>query len=99
MPRILLIALLFVLLLVAGIGFTALNATPVSLDYFFGHWETLLPWVLLVAMLAGFLLGVVVTGFALLNLQRRNRRLRKELRSLEAEVTNLRNLPIRNANG
>lgn len=97
MSRILLIALVFVAVLVTGISFTALNARPVVLDYFVGQWETTLPWALLVALLAGFLLGLVIAGIALFGARRRNRRLRKELRALEAEVTNLRNLPIRNA--
>lgn len=97
MSRILLISLVFVLVLLLGVGFAALNALPVTLDYFLGTLETSLPWVLLGALLTGFLLGLIVTGIALFNSRRNSRRLRRQLRALEAEVTNLRNLPIRNA--
>lgn len=97
MSRVLLVALVFITVLVVGVGFTALNATPVTLDYFLGEWSTTLPWLLLAALVGGFLLGLVVAGIALLGARRRNRRLRKELRALETEVTNLRNLPIRDA--
>lgn len=97
MSRIFLIALVFILVLVVGIAFTSLNAQPVTLDYFLGRAETTLPWVLLVSLAAGFVVGLIVTGFALFSARRDVRRLRRQLRSLEAEVTNLRNLPIRNA--
>lgn len=97
MPRIFLIALAFILVLVIGIGFAALNAAPVTLDYFLGRIDTTLPWVLLVTLVGGFVLGLIVAGFALLGARRDSRRLRRQLRALEAEVTNLRKLPIRNA--
>ncbi|HEX7031273.1 MAG TPA: LapA family protein [Gammaproteobacteria bacterium] len=97
MSRIFLIALVFILVLILGIGFTALNAAPVTLDYFLGRMETTLPWVMLFALAGGFALGLVVAGLALFGARRDARRLRKQLRALEAEVTNLRNLPIRNA--
>lgn len=97
MSRIFLIALVFIAVLTAGIGFTALNAMPVTLDYFLGRLETSLPWLLLYALGAGFLIGLLVAGLALVGARRESRRLRRELRALEAEVTNLRNLPIRDA--
>lgn len=97
MSRIFLIALVFILVLVTGIAFTALNAQPVVLDYFLGRVETTLPWVMLFALAAGFVTGLLVAGAALLGTRRDARRLRKQVRALEAEVTNLRNLPIRNA--
>lgn len=96
MSRVFLIALVFIVLLTIGIGFTALNAEPVTIDYFLGRLDTTLPWALLWALATGFVLGLIVAGFALLGARRDARRLRKQLRSLEAEVTNLRNLPIRN---
>lgn len=97
MPRIFLIALVFILVLIAGVGFTALNAVPVTLDYFLGRMDTTLPWVLLSALMVGFFLGLLVAGLALFGARHQNRRLRKQLRALEVEVTNLRNLPIRDA--
>jgi len=97
MSRIFLIALTVIVVLVAGIGFTALNAVPVTLDYFLGTLDTTLPWVLLFTLTAGFLLGSLVTAIAWLGARSETRRLRKQLRALETEVTNLRHLPIRDA--
>ncbi len=97
MPRIFLIALIFILVLVTGVAFTALNAVPVTLDYFLGRVETTLPWIMLAALAGGFFLGLLIAAYALFTARNQNRRLRKQLRALEVEVTNLRNLPIRNA--
>lgn len=97
MSRIFLIALVFIVVLVAGIGFTALNAVPVRVDYFLGTLDTTLPWVLLFALLAGFLLGFLVTAVWWLSARRNVSRLRRQLRTLEAEVNNLRHLPLRDA--
>lgn len=99
MSRIFLIALIFIIVLVAGIGFTALNAVPVSLDYFLGTVTTTLPWVLLFTLLAGFAIGLLIAGLAWFGARNEARRLRKQLRVLETEVTNLRHLPIRDAHG
>lgn len=99
MSRIFLIALIFIIVLVAGIGFTALNAVPVSLDYFLGTVTTTLPWVLLFTLLAGFVIGLLIASLAWFGARRDARRLRKQLRTLETEVTNLRHLPIRDAHG
>ena len=97
MSRVFLIALVFIVVLVIGVGFAALNAVPVSLDYFLGRVETTLPWVLLFSLLGGFVLGLLIGGIAVINSRRERRRLRKQLRALEAEVTNLRHLPLRDA--
>lgn len=97
MSRIFLTALVLVLILLVGIGFTALNATPVSVDYFLGQVRTTLPWALLAALLAGFLLGGMVVAVLTLRARREARRLRKDLRVMEAELKNLRNMPIRDS--
>ena len=97
MSRIFLIALVFIVVLVTGVGFTALNAVPVHVDYFLGTLDTTLPWVLLFTLLAGFLFGFLVTAVWWIGARRTVHRLRKQLRTLEAEVNNLRHLPIRDA--
>lgn len=97
MSRIFLTALVLVLVLVAGIGFTALNAVPVSIDYFLGQVSTTLPWALLFALLAGVLLGALLVFIISLRSRTEARRLRKDLRLMEAELKNLRNMPIRNS--
>lgn len=96
MSRIFLTALVLVLVLLVGIGFTALNAQPVTIDYFLGTVSTTLPWALLAALGAGFLLGLLVMAVLSLRTRREAIRMRRELRSRDAELKNLRNAPIRN---
>lgn len=95
MSRTFFYALIVLLVLVTGIGFAALNAVPVTIDYFLGRAEVSLPWALLAALLAGFLLGLLVSISAILRAHGQVRRVRKESRLMEAEIRNLRNLPIR----
>ncbi|MDX1443754.1 MAG: lipopolysaccharide assembly protein LapA domain-containing protein [Gammaproteobacteria bacterium] len=96
MSRIFLTALILVLILLVGIGFTALNAGSVTIDYFLGTVTTTLPWALLATLAVGFLLGLLVMGLLTLKSRRESRRLRRDLRGMEAELKNLRNAPIRN---
>ena len=96
MSRIFLTALILVLILLVGIGFTALNAQPVTIDYFLGTVATTLPWALLAAFGGGFLLGLLVMAVLSLRTRREASRMRRELRSRDAELKNLRNAPIRN---
>lgn len=96
MSRIFFTALILVLVLVLGIAFTALNAAPVTIDYFLGQVQTTVPWALLAAMLVGVLVGALVIFLLAWRTRREARRLRRELRLMEAELKNLRNMPIRN---
>lgn len=95
MSRTFFYVILVVLVLIAGFAFAMLNAVPVSIDYFLGQSEIPLPWALLLALLAGFGLGLLVALGAILRAQAQARRIRKDARLMEAEIKNLRNLPIR----
>ena len=97
MPKTLISGVFFLLLLLLGIGFAALNATEVQLDYFFGQASLTLPWVVLTATGVGFLLGLLVSGIAVFRARAEARRVRKERRLMEAELKNLRSLPLRNS--
>jgi len=79
MRRALLLALLLVVLAV-GLFLGGRNAQPVTLDYYFGSFELSLSVALVLAILAGILLGAGVVYFGtVVRLQMRNRRLRREL--------------------
>jgi uncharacterized integral membrane protein len=93
--RRLLLVVVFVALLVTGWRLAGDNAQEVTVHYVFGQIEAVPIWlVVLAAFLAGAavvaLLGMV--GAAKLRLEAR--RYRKAVRSLEAEVHQLRNLPL-----
>ena len=85
---------LFVGVLIVGWRFAALNSTPVAVHYLAGEVEAVLWQVLL----AAFALGLVLPSAVLLYLVVKNRlvtrRYRKALGGLEAEIHQLRNLPL-----
>lgn len=79
MRRALLLVLLLAVLAV-GLFLGGRNAQPVTLDYYFGSFDMSLFVALILAMLAGILLGASVVYFGtVVRLQMRNRRLRREL--------------------
>lgn len=97
MPKTLISGIFFILLLLVGVGFAALNATEIQLDYFFGQATMTLPWIVLGATGIGFLFGLLVSGVAIFRARAETRRVRKERRLMEAELKNLRSLPLRNS--
>jgi len=90
-----LVAAVFVALLIGGWRFASDNSGLVTVHYVFGEFDGVAVWL---ALLCSFLAGAVVVGllgmagWAKLSLE--TRRYRKAVRSLEAEVHQLRNLPL-----
>ncbi|MEB2346401.1 MAG: LapA family protein [Deltaproteobacteria bacterium] len=85
----------FVAALVLGWRFAGANLAPVSVDYLFGAAEGLPIWL---ALLAAFAVGFALAGLAGLYQMARlgltARRWRKVAQGLEAELHQLRNLPL-----
>ncbi|MEW5756861.1 MAG: LapA family protein [Pseudomonadota bacterium] len=88
-----LILVLSVLVLLAGLGFSLLNADKVVLNYYFGQAHLPLSIMLVSALVIGALLGVMVSLGAIFKARREMRRLRKELKLKEKEIIGLRALP------
>jgi uncharacterized integral membrane protein len=86
---------LFILLLVGGWRFAAQNSQVISIDYLVGRFEEVTVWL---ALLCAFAAGLAVAALAGLargaRLRLEARRYRKAARDLEAEVHQLRNLPL-----
>ena len=85
----------FVALLVAGWRFAANHPHPVRIHYLVGETGELALWVaLLGAFAAGGVIVGVLAAFQLARLSMLARRWRKSAARLEAEVHELRNLPL-----
>ncbi|MEW6353886.1 MAG: lipopolysaccharide assembly protein LapA domain-containing protein [Pseudomonadota bacterium] len=67
----------FLLVLILGLSFALLNAETVSLNYYFGYWQTPLALALVVALALGALLGVLASLGMVIGLKRENSRLRR----------------------
>jgi len=95
LTRRLLAVAMFVALLVAGWQFAHVNSATVTINYLAGVVEGVSVWL---ALCVAFALGAVASGvIGLLQLARLGmltRRYRKTVRGLEAEVHQLRNLPL-----
>jgi lipopolysaccharide assembly protein A len=86
--------IVFVIVLILGAGFSAINLTPVDINYYLGALSLPLSIVIIVAIILGTLLGALVLSTSILRLRYENRRLHKKLINSEQEVDRLRILPI-----
>jgi len=72
------------------------NGTTVVLDYLIGSMRVHLSSALLGAAIIGWILGLLSSLAIIFRLKRESRRLRRSAREAEAEIRNLRNLPLKN---
>lgn len=78
----------------ASIGY--FNATPVQFDYLIGAVQIKLVVLLLMVFGIAVIVTLVLCSVRLLGQHAELRRLRRQLREMETELKNLRNLPLRN---
>lgn len=72
------------------------NGTTVTLDYLAGNLHVHLSSALLGAAIIGWLLGILSSLVVIFRLKRETWRLKRSMRDAEAEIRNLRNLPLKN---
>jgi putative membrane protein len=96
-----LVKLIFVVVFIAAlslaIAFAALNSGRITLDLAFAETEIQKSLALMLAFGAGWLFGLFCAGSFLLKTLNERRKLRKALNLAEAEVRNLRSLPMQDA--
>jgi len=90
--------ILFVLILVLSAGFSAINLTPVDINYYLGVLSLPLSMVIIAAIVLGMVLGALALSTSILRLRYENHSLRKKLFSSEQERDSLRILPITDVN-
>lgn len=78
-----------------GIIFTLQNPGKVTVGYYFSSIEAPLSLVISASLLLGAILGWVIAWARGLGKQHRHRQLQKKLMMAEAEISNLRKLPIK----
>lgn len=96
MLRILTVAALLAALC-AGALLAFLNQTSVSFHYVLGQWQMPLFVLLLLSFICGALLTLLLVALRMLGMGGQIRQLRRQLRDNEAELRNLRNLPLKDA--
>ena len=91
-------AFLFIVLLIVAVlaaVFAALNPEPIELELAFGSVSVRKSIAFAVTFGFGFLLGFVIAMGRVVRLMSERRALKKSVRLAEAEVSNLRSLPLR----
>ena len=86
-----------VLLFAAAALFAAENYFDVRVSYFIGSFAWPMPWLMLFVLVIGIFFGFLIALSKVFRLTREVQRLRKEIKVAEAEVNNLRNIPIKDA--
>jgi putative membrane protein len=93
MRRILTI-IIFIIVFVVGIAFSAINNDPVTLNYYLGTLSIPLSIVVVISIILGLVLGALAIFMTSLQLRYENRRLHKKLETSEQEINSLRILPL-----
>lgn len=87
-----------IIIAVLGMSFYMLNDQVVSVDFYFGKLEEpRLPLVILGAFAIGVFIGFIATLSIVFSHKREIRRLKKIQKSNEEELTNLRNMPLKDS--
>ena len=86
---------LILLVIILGVTFAGLNARPVMLDYYMGEATLPLSLLLVLALVSGCLLSLLASLIMYIRLKTDNRRLRQRLKVVEAELANLRAIPLK----
>ncbi len=91
------VILLVLVILAVMLVFTRLNPGLIEIDLAFGTIEASIPLAFTIAFAAGWVFGLLCTLAFVARLMNERRRLRKELRSSETELTSLRHRPLADA--
>ena len=86
---------LLIVLAVFGLSFAALNADPVSLNYYFGYRDIPLSMVVVLSLAAGAAVGVLVSIGMILRLKQQLGGLRRRLYAAEKRADQLHILPAK----
>jgi putative membrane protein len=89
--------LILLIVLVAVILFTVLNAAPVTVNYHFGQLPVPLSLVVGVSLIAGAIIGLLASLVMLLRAKTEVARLKRLVRLNEKEIMNLRSIPIKDS--
>lgn len=90
--------ILFIMVLILGAGFSAINLISVDINYYLGVLSLPLSVVIIASIVLGTALGALILSTSIMRLRYESRRLRKKLSIAEQEINSLRILPITDSN-
>ena len=96
MSRLITIAI-FIFVFILGAGFSAINTTPIAVNFYLGTVTLPLAVIIVFAILAGAALSAAALFVSALRLRYENRRLSKKLTVSQQEINSLRILPVKDS--
>lgn len=87
--------LFWILIILLGITFAALNPQKIVLNYYLDTQAIYLPLIILLALLVGAVLGIIVLLPSWIKNKNTVRQLKYKVKQIEQEVENLRTIPIK----
>lgn len=82
------------ILVIFGISFALLNASVVTLNYYFGSIKMSLSLLLVFTLGLGVLIAFLIALWSILKNKNQNRRLKNRIKQLELEIEKLKNVTI-----
>lgn len=92
----LIILLFYLLLIVFGVSFAALNSNVVEVNFYLTTLHLPISLCILLALGIGILIGYILSIFKYWRVKIINSKIKKQLELTEREIKNLRTIPIRN---
>lgn len=87
--------ILIIAVVLAATLFTMANMVVVTVDFLVASQDFLLPLLVFIVLAIGLLAGYLVASVKTFRMSRTIRRLEREVRMAESEVSNLRSIPIK----
>lgn len=87
--------LFYLLLIVFGVSFAALNASTVTVNFYFTQFTTAVSIILLCAFSIGMVLGLLLFLSKYLHVKHDLKKARNQLQLMEKEINNLRVMPLK----
>ena len=89
--------IIFITVFIAGSAFSAINTSPVSINYYLGTISAPLSVIVVISILVGIILGAAIITLSIFRLRYENRRLTKKLQKVEQEIEGLQVLSLNDA--
>lgn len=87
----------WIFIIVLAIIFALLNSHSVPIHFYFKAYNIYMPFLLLIVLAVGAVLGILALLPALLRAKSNIRKLKQRMRQSEQEVKNLRTIPIKDS--
>jgi len=89
--------LLTLIVIVLFVFFTSRNPDLVTIDYYFGEYAMPVAIIVVGSLFTGAMLGIFMSFAFIVKTRRNMKKLKRKIHTTEQEVSNLRNLPIRDS--